>query len=134
MSYDGRMTDDQLKKEREMIQQNQLKRLREQMKEAAVKADQGKPEMSLLPMSALNEVAKVLSFGKSKYGAHNWRNGFEWTRLSSALLRHTCAWIDCDDTDDESGLNHIAHAACCALFLLEHQLKNYGTDDRHGKD
>ncbi len=87
--------------------------------------------MSLLPTEALLEVAKVLDYGAANYTPHNWRSGFAWTRLSSAMLRHIFAWIGGETNDPESGLNHIAHAACGCLFLLEHQIKDYGKDDRH---
>lgn len=95
------------------------------------KHDSGKPPMSLLPWTALREAAKVLDFGRKKYSAHNWRKGFDWSRLADADLRHLAAWLDGEDLDPETNLNHLAHHVCEALFLLEHALKNYGKDDRH---
>ena len=37
------------------------------------KYDGEKPQMYLLPPKAITEVAKVLTFGASKYGPDNWR-------------------------------------------------------------
>jgi len=101
----------------------------------ATKHDQGKPRFELIPATALAEVAKVMAFGAGKYGDHNWRTGpdfFTWTRLSGALLRHTFAWMRGEDLDPETGLSHMAHAACNALFLLEYITVKLGKDDRNG--
>lgn len=97
---------------------------------SAKKFDGGKPPMSLLPYPALVEVAKVLEMGKKKYGAHNWRGGMDWTRFSDACLRHLYAWINGEDLDDESGLTHLAHAACNLMFLLTYEQERLGIDDR----
>lgn len=97
----------------------------------ALKLDEGKPAMSLLPMDALEEVAKCLAFGAEKYGPYNWRKGFDWSRLEAAMLRHYAAYQRGEDRDKESGHLHTAHMAVNALFLLAHQLNGYGKDDRY---
>lgn len=95
------------------------------------KFDNGKPMVSLVPTAPLLEVAKVLTFGASKYDAHNWRAGINYSRLYDAVLRHLLASKEGEDQDPESGLNHLAHATCGLLFLLEYQLKNmHQFDDR----
>lgn len=96
----------------------------------ALKFDAEKLPVDLLPVDALFEVSKVLAFGAKKYEAHNWRKGFNHTRLYSAALRHIMSSLKGEDLDPESGLDHISHAACCVLFLLEHRLKGLGKDDR----
>lgn len=83
------------------------------------KFDAGKPRMELLPPVALEEVAKVLTFGASKYGAWNWAGGIVYSRLAGAALRHIFAWLRGEQTDPESGISHLGHAACCILMLLE---------------
>jgi hypothetical protein len=35
------------------------------------------------------------------------------------------------DYDDETGLHHMAHVACNAMFLVWYALKGGGTDDRY---
>lgn len=94
------------------------------------KHDTGKAQMDLLPPIAAEEVAKVLTYGASKYGRFNWRTGFKWGRLLAAALRHIFAFIRGEDNDPETGLSHAAHAACCMLFLIEHQKCGLGEDDR----
>jgi len=96
-----------------------------------IKYDQNKPRLSLLPPEALEEIAKVLDFGAQKYGTYNWRAGMEWTRVSSAGLRHIFAWIRGENLDPESGLHHLAHAGCCILFLLTYVITDTGKDDRY---
>jgi hypothetical protein len=98
---------------------------------SGIKHDDGKPRMGLLPTGPLREIAKVMTFGADKYGDHNWRGGFKWSRLTDAALRHLTAWNDGEDKDPESGLSHLAHVACCVLFLLEHEQKKLGNDDRY---
>lgn len=97
----------------------------------ALKFDQGKPDMSLLSPYFLEEVTKVLDFGKKKYAAHNWRKGFIWSRPAAAALRHIFSWLKGEDKDPESGLSHLAHAACCLMFLIEFIETKNGTDDRY---
>ena len=96
----------------------------------AIKHDQNKAPLELLSRTALEQMAMVLALGRNKYGAHNWRGGMEWTRMHGAALRHITAHLDGEDKDSESGLSHIAHAACCLMFLLEYETKRMGKDDR----
>lgn len=101
------------------------------------KYDSAKARPELLPVDALMAVAEVLTYGAKKYstdtesGDDNWRKpGFTWRRLLGSSLRHLLAFMRGEDKDPESGLSHLAHLACNALFLLEHQLKGLGKDDR----
>lgn len=96
-----------------------------------VKYDSEKNLLQLLPFSALEEVGKCLTYGANKYEPNNWRGGFKWTRLLGSTLRHLFAWSRGIDTDEESGLSHLAHAATNILFLLEHVTEGLGTDDRY---
>ncbi len=100
------------------------------MSNQATKHDQGKPRMELLPPEALEEIAKVLTFGSKKYDAHNWRKGFEYSRLLGAALRHITAYNGGEDKDPESGLSHLSHASCCLMFLITQEVNGTGTDDR----
>jgi hypothetical protein len=98
-----------------------------------VKFDMGKPQLSLLPASALNEIALVLAYGAEKYGRDNWRNGMDWTRLIDASLRHLHAFNNGEDLDPESGISHVAHAACSLMFLLEYLEAHPDFDNRVNK-
>ncbi len=96
-----------------------------------IKHDQDKPDMSLLSPIAMVKIAQVMTFGKNKYTAHNWRGGFFWSRPLAAALRHIFAYLGGEDKDPETGFSHLAHAACCLMFLLEFEETHKDLDDRH---
>lgn len=97
----------------------------------AIKEDGEKNRLDLLPVGPLEDIAEILTFGAKKYADHNWRKGFKWSRLYGALFRHMFAWIRGQDKDPETGKSHLAHAGCCILFLLEHEKRGLGEDDRY---
>lgn len=82
-----------------------------------IKADNGKLKWSLLPFRELEDVVKVLDMGAKKYCADNWKNCDDTSRYTDALLRHLNSYMQGDKYDKESGLNHMAHIICNALFL-----------------
>jgi hypothetical protein len=82
--------------------------------------------LDLLPMRALQEVAKVLAFGAAKYEANNWQKVKPRRRYFAAALRHLWARALGEKIDAESKLPHLAHAACDVLFLLSIEV---GLDD-----
>ena len=89
-----------------------------------MKHDQEKPRYDLLPPKAIDELAKILTFGAEKYEANSWQqveSGLE--RYRAALLRHTFAIQAGELYDKESGLLHSAHAMCCSAFIVELQSK-----------
>jgi hypothetical protein len=84
------------------------------------KDDQDKADLSLLPPAALESVGQVLTWGAKKYEAENWRRVPGWRRrYLAAGLRHVFSYMRGKKSDPESKLPHLAHAACCFLFLLE---------------
>jgi hypothetical protein len=97
------------------------------------KLDAGKDRMDLLPPTALRAVARVLEFGAKKYAPWAWAKtgGMAWGRLYGAAQRHLGAWWEGEDKDPESGESHLAHAACCVIFLLVYGERGLGKDDRH---
>jgi hypothetical protein len=101
------------------------------MKDQTLKKDSGKAPLDLLPFRAILSVSLVQQFGAEKYERHGWRRGMEWCRMLAAALRHLFAWALGEDRDPESGLPHLAHAACCVLYLLEYTIERVGTDDRY---
>ncbi len=88
------------------------------------KDDKGKMRYSLMVEGMPKGIAKiveVLEHGAIKYDIHNWQkveNGLE--RYKEAFYRHV---MNMDgglfSKDKDSGLLHLAHIACNALFLLE---------------
>ena len=84
------------------------------------KADNGKPNLSLVPKQIIYEIEKVREFGVKKYkDPDNWKK-VEMERYHEALLRHTLAvWDDIYARDPESGQLHLAHIATNIAFILE---------------
>jgi hypothetical protein len=84
-----------------------------------IKYDGEKPRWDLLPLKEVEEVVKVLTYGAKKYADDNWKKiEPNRERYFSACMRHLVAWKNGEKIDQESGLNHLAHAICCLLFML----------------
>ena len=96
----------------------------------ATKHDQNKIRLELLPPEMLFETGKILTFGAKKYGDRNWEKGFKWSRLFGALNRHIWAWWNGEDKDPETNESHLSHAMCMLTFLLTHEKRKIGEDDR----
>lgn len=93
------------------------------------KRDEGKTDWSVAFVGAglaLEQVARALAFGASKYAdpdGANWRaleNGDR--RYFSAAVRHLVAGVRGEESDAESGLHPYAHAAACVVMLLDRYL------------
>ena len=91
------------------------------MSEAGRKFDGGKPRWSLMPWAELAQVVAVIEFGAAKYAPDNWRSVPDGhRRYLDAMLRHVTAYASGERDDPETGLPHLAHAVCCALFTMWH--------------
>ena len=93
------------------------------------KNDQGKPDLTLIPVGALWEVAQVFGHGAQKYGRDNWLKGCDWSRYAAAALRHITQWATGEDKD-ESGYSHLAHAIASLLILRQVIIEGRGKDNR----
>ena len=83
------------------------------------KNDEGKLRYDLLPSKELEKIVKVLTFGAEKYGAGNWQlveSARE--RYTAGLMRHLEKYRQGEEIDAESGLEHLAHLATNAMFLM----------------
>ena len=88
----------------------------------SVKADFGKPRLTLVPRKILWDVAIVREYGNEKYpdgGPDNYKK-VEVERYRDAAFRHFLRYLD-DPTgvDSESGIPHLWHLACNIAFLCE---------------
>lgn len=100
----------------------------------ALKFDENKLDWSLVPWDSIEEILKVLEFGKNKYAAWNFcaNGGLDHQRVLNAAFRHLIAYQKGEDIDPETGLSHISHLGCNVLFLL-HFINNpekYTKDNR----
>lgn len=125
--------------EQERILREHFKNTVESNKELqnkAIRFDAGKTDWSLVPWDSVEEIVKVLEFGKIKYAAWNWSSngGFKYMRVFNSTMRHLLAWARGEDKDPESGLSHLSHAACNLLFIIyfvKHKDKYSSNDDRN---
>lgn len=102
----------------------------QQQKQGGRKDDTGKPAYHLIAPEMLEALAVVLEFGARKYEPRNWEKGMSWSRCFGALMRHMWAWWHGEGVDQETGLSHLWHAACCLMFLLAYEARGVGDDDR----
>jgi hypothetical protein len=69
-------------------------------------------------------MVEVLEFGAQKYAAWNWTKGLSITEICESMKRHLDAFMEGEDNDKESGISHVGHIQCNALFLawmLQHR-------------
>lgn len=97
------------------------------------KFDGEKVDMDLLSPYALEKVAAVMTYGKTKYGRDNWRGGIVFSRLLAAVMRHINAYRKGETFDPETGLSHLSHASCGLMMLLEFEETRPELDDRYLK-
>lgn len=103
----------------------------------AVKFDDTKTMLALLPGDVLAETAKRLTYAAvDKYTADNWRTGkgLTYRQCISAAMRHILAFSDGEDIDDDPrmrGTSHLAGALAMLTFLEWYRLHpGIGVDDR----
>lgn len=94
------------------------------------KHDDGKLRLELIPVSGIEGIGRAMTFGAKKYAAHNWAQGFDYSRLVGAAMRHLTAWNAGEDKDPESGLSHLDHLGACVVMLIAHENEGLGNDDR----
>ncbi|MBS0599493.1 MAG: hypothetical protein JSR92_19725 [Proteobacteria bacterium] len=90
----------------------------------------GKSEYYQIPLFALDGVAQVLMYGAKKYAPGNWMKGQPWTVVYNSMMRHLRDWQRGEDLDPESGLPHIDHILCNAIFLSAYRDLYPEGDDR----
>ncbi len=97
-----------------------------------VKDDSGKARYELLPWDSLKQVADVFGYGAEKYFDNSWRTqeAATYNRTFGSIMRHLTEWQMGQDTDPESGLNHLAHAVSQLLILMYVEQHNPDKDDR----
>lgn len=101
------------------------------------KYNDNKPMMSLIRPEFTKGLADVLTFGFKKYQekvgeSSNYLkgDGMYYTDLYDSLQRHLTSWISGDSIDEESGKNHLLHAAANIMFLYTYEVTKKGKDNR----
>lgn len=87
------------------------------------KWDKGKIRYELVPLSAIEALGKVLTFGATRYGDETWRRLPKANdRYYAATLRHLFAYRNGEYLDNDSGFPHLFHALTNIAFLIELKL------------
>jgi hypothetical protein len=87
-------------------------------------------QFSLVPPYPLTLLAKLYNFGVAKYAAHNWRNGYDWSKSYDAAMRHMTQFWEGEDIDEETGTPHVI-CAVFHMFALAQFMKDFPEyDDR----
>ena len=106
--------------------------LHEKVFSEGLKFDSDKPyQPELIAPEFIFSLSEVLAYGAKKYAPRNWEKGMAWSRPFGAMMRHMWAWWKGEAKDPETGFSHLAHAACCLMFLLAYESRASGTDDRY---
>jgi len=85
-----------------------------------ISGTEGKPDLTLLPGDALNEIALAMASGLDKYPRDDWkREDLDLNEYAGKALRHIYQGID-GKKDESSGLSPYAHAAADLLIILWH--------------
>jgi hypothetical protein len=98
--------------------------------EEGLRYNEGKTRYDLLPPFAVDQCARVFTFGATKYAERNWEKGMKWSNVLASLKRHIAAIERGEDYDSETGLLHAAHAMCNTAFLTEYYKIYPQGDDR----
>jgi hypothetical protein len=100
---------------------------------SAIKHDQEKPRVSLIPSEVILGIADVMTYGAKKYSDHNYTNGLDYTRLIDAAHRHLLAFQSGEDMDPESGKSHLLHCMATLGMLYYHTKHITDKDNRWEK-
>lgn len=85
--------------------------------EQALRYNENKRKWSMVDFESLEGMVKVLENGALKYNRDNWKKGMPVTEVIESLLRHTFTLLKGEENDKESGLSHISHIQCNAMFI-----------------
>lgn len=97
-----------------------------------LKYNEGKPDWSTIPWSAMEDVVRVFEYGRNKYkDSFTYIAGIPVSSLFASAIRHLITWYyNRENLDPETGCNHLAHAVANALMILSYYKNKPEFDDR----
>lgn len=88
------------------------------------KKDEGKVRLDLIEPEFIEGLGRVLTFGAHKYSDSGWKTiENKHDRNYASLMRHIIEWRKGNKTDEESGQNHLLHAAYNLMVLYYDDLE-----------
>lgn len=91
--------------------------------EKAKRYNEGKPKWSYVHFESLEPMIRVLEFGAKKYEPFNWQKGLDLKEILESMQRHLAKLMDGEENDKETGISHIGHIQCNAMFYNYHKNK-----------
>jgi hypothetical protein len=91
--------------------------------EKAARYNAGKPKWSLVHFESLVPMIRVLEYGCIKYAPFNWQKPMDLMEILESMQRHLAALFDGEICDKESGVSHMGHIQCNAMFYNYHKQK-----------
>jgi hypothetical protein len=92
--------------------------------EKSLRYNEDKPKWSLVHYKSLEPMVRVLEMGAKKYSPDNWKIGLNRDEILESTMRHLTALMDGELLDKESGISHMAHIQCNAMFYNYHEANN----------
>lgn len=79
---------------------------------------------------------QVLEFGAKKYAPDNWKKGLHQEEILESMIRHLTEMLDQvkqgkPGIDSETGISHIGHIQCNAMFYNYHERNNSFSKERN---
>lgn len=75
---------------------------------------------------SMEPMIRVLMFGAEKYEPFNWMKGLDKVEILESMQRHLAALLAGEEIDPESGLPHMGHIQCNAMFY-NYMIKHFTT-------
>jgi len=103
-------------------------------RELALAYKAAKPQIGLIPPTAIRQEARAMEDGKKKYGVASWREQdvVAALQLTNACRRHILDWLEGEECAPDTGVHHLAHARADLGILLDAQEAGTLDDDRVG--
>lgn len=98
----------------------------------ALRYNDGKPPLDLVPETVVFAIAKVLDAGQKKYTKHNWRKGLSISSQLASLNRHLKKFESphLGDFDEETKLHEMMMVACNVAMIIDTLVSKPELDDR----
>jgi hypothetical protein len=99
------------------------------MESKSLRYNEEKPKWSLVHYKSLEPMVRVLEMGAKKYSPDNWKIGLNRSEILESTMRHLTALMDGELLDKESGISHMAHIQCNAMFYNYHEDNSSFTEE-----
>jgi hypothetical protein len=104
------------------------------VKAHGMRYNDGKLKWSYVHWASIEPMVRVLMFGAQKYEPFNWQKGLKKDEILESMMRHIAKLMDGEMNDPESGLPHIGHIQCNAMFYQYMVSKELELEKKRAQD